>query len=345
MSSLSDSPDAPFGWSYNPSTWHERLWIVGVACTGFAVSGYLALYQLGVVEQVWEPLFGAGSQTVLNSFLSHLFPVPDAALGAFAYALDAVTGIIGGQARWRTMPWMVIMFGIAVGPLGLVSVFLVISQPVLLQAWCTLCLVSALISLIMIGPAMDEVLTSLQFLRRAHEQNRSVWKTFWHGEIIEDRGTSALRPAEPTTRERGTRSTDSLPFEGTWNHLLVIALGVWLMAAPDVMGYEGPERTVDHIVGPLVVSMAIIAMAEVTRSVRWVNVALGLWLMLAPVLLRYEPLHIGARSALIGGAILLLSIFRGPEREQTGGGWRRVWTTPLHASNVREHEQRWEKAG
>jgi hypothetical protein len=71
--------------------------------------------------------------------------------------------------------------------------------------------------------------------------------------------------------------------------------------------------------------MAIIAMAEVTRSVRWVNVALGLWLMLAPVLMGYKPLHIGVYSALIGGAILLLSFVNGPEREQTGGAWRRVW--------------------
>jgi hypothetical protein len=55
--------------------------------------------------------------------------------------------------------------------------------------------------------------------------------------------------------------------------------------------------------------MAIIAMAEVTRSVRWVNVALGLWLMLAPVLMGYKPLHIGVHSALIGGAIFF-TVFR-----------------------------------
>ena len=358
------SSDTPPGWSYNPSSWSERLWIVGVAGIGLAVSCYLALYQLGMVKQVWEPWFGSGSQTVLNSFLSHLLPIPDAALGAFAYALDAVTGMIGGQARWRTMPWMVILFGIAVGPLGLVSVFLVISQPVLLHAWCTLCLFSALISLIMIGPAMDEVMASLQFLRRSHEQNRSVWNTFWHGGVTEDREALPMKPASqrgPRLRREAseprpdsTRAEDSavpittvkdgFQLGGAWSYLLVMVLGVWLMAAPDVMRYEGPERVVDHIVGPLVASMAVIAMAEVTRPVRWVNVALGLWLMLAPVLMGYQPLHIGARSALIGGAILLLSLVKAPEREHTGGGWRRVWTTPLHA-NAWGHDQQWKKAG
>ena len=343
--------ETPPGWSYNPSSWSERLWIVGVAAIGLAVSAYLALYQIGVVKQVWEPWFGSGSQTVLNSFLSHLLPIPDAALGAFAYVLDAVTGAIGGQARWRTMPWMVILFGIAVGPLGLVSIFLVISQPVLLHAWCTLCLFSALISLIMIGPAMDEVLASLQYLRRSREQNQSMWSTFWHGGVAEDRDVLPMNP--PPDRARADDSVElattngkaGLLAGGTWNHLFVIALGVWLMAAPDVMQYEGTERIVDHIVGPLVVSMAIIAMAQVTRSVRWINVALGLWLMLAPVLMRYEPLHIGARSALIGGAILLLSLVKGPERAQTGGGWRRVWSTPSIPPISQNNEQQWKKAG
>ena len=47
-----------------------------------------------------------------------------------------------------------------------------------------------------------------------------------------------------------TTDKDGLPSGGMWNHLLIMALGVWLMAAPDVMGYEGPERVVDQIAGP-----------------------------------------------------------------------------------------------
>lgn len=171
----------PPGWSYNPSSWSDRLWLVLVAGIGFAISGYLALYQWNVLQTVWEPFFGNGSEKVLHSFLSRIFPLPDAAVGALAYLLDAVTGAIGGTARWRTMPWMVVLFGLAVGPLGIVSVLLVISQPIVIEAWCTLCLVSAGISLIMIGPAMDEVLASLQHLKRVSEDNQSVWAAFWKG--------------------------------------------------------------------------------------------------------------------------------------------------------------------
>jgi hypothetical protein len=95
------------------------------------------------------------------------------------YAADAVAGLIGGRSRWRTMPWVVILFGILVGPLGGVSLMLVVLQPVLFGAWCTLCLASAAISVLMIGPAMDEFLASLQYLRREHRRGRSAWRAFW----------------------------------------------------------------------------------------------------------------------------------------------------------------------
>jgi uncharacterized membrane protein len=68
---------------------------------------YLALYQWEVLARVWEPFFGEGSRVILTSSVSHLLPVPDAALGAFGYLLDAVAGLIGGRQRWRTRPWIV----------------------------------------------------------------------------------------------------------------------------------------------------------------------------------------------------------------------------------------------
>ncbi|MDQ3955290.1 MAG: vitamin K epoxide reductase [Actinomycetota bacterium] len=125
----------PPGWSKNPSEWRERVPIVVLALGGTAIATYLALYQTGAVTGVWEPFFGRGSRTILNSKVSHILPIPDAALGAFGYLLDAVTGIIGGKQRWRTMPWIVIVFSLAVGPLGAVSVLLVILQPVMFDAF------------------------------------------------------------------------------------------------------------------------------------------------------------------------------------------------------------------
>ena len=170
---------APPGWDYNPATWSQRIPIVILALIGFAIATYLSVYQLDYIDTVWEPFFGEGSVTILNSKISHVLPIPDAALGAFGYLVDAVAGIIGGTYRWRKMPWIVIVFGLAVGPLGLVSIMLVVFQPVLFSAWCTLCLASAVISIAMIGPAMDEMLASLQYMQRAKKSEASTWKVFW----------------------------------------------------------------------------------------------------------------------------------------------------------------------
>jgi uncharacterized membrane protein len=169
----------PPGWDYNPSDWMQRLPIVAIAIVAFCIAGYLALYQLGVFETVWEPFFGDGSEKILHSWVSRLLPVSDATLGAFGYLVDAMTGLIGGRDRWRRMPWLVVLFGVFVGPLGAVSVVLVIIQPVLFNTWCTLCLASAVLSVAMIPPAMDEVLASLQLLKRQTERGVSPWRVFW----------------------------------------------------------------------------------------------------------------------------------------------------------------------
>jgi hypothetical protein len=169
----------PPGWTADPSAWGQRLPLVGLALLGLAIAAYLAAFQLGLTADVWEPLFGDGSRIILTSEVSRVLPVPDAALGAFGYLLDAATGVMGGRDRWRTMPWIVLLFGFAVGPLGAVSIALVILQPVLFDAFCSLCLASAVISVLMIGPALDEVLASLQHLKREQAAGRSVWAAFW----------------------------------------------------------------------------------------------------------------------------------------------------------------------
>lgn len=174
---------APPGWTVNPSLWSQRVPIVVLALVGGAAATWLALYQQEVVDTVWEPFFGEGTRRiVIESEFSRFFeswPIRDAGIGALGYAADAITGVIGGTRRWRTMPWIVIIFGVFVGPFGAVSVMLTIFQPVLYNAFCTLCLLSGVISLAMIGPAVDEVLASLQHIKREKRAGRSAWSTFW----------------------------------------------------------------------------------------------------------------------------------------------------------------------
>jgi predicted LPLAT superfamily acyltransferase len=64
---------------------------------------------------------------------------------------------------------------------------LVIFQPVLVGAWCTLCIVTAIISVFMISPALDEMLASLQYLKRVKQQGLSTWEAFWGRAILLDK--------------------------------------------------------------------------------------------------------------------------------------------------------------
>jgi len=62
----------PSGWDYNPSSWPQRIPIVVLAIIGFLVASYLALFQMKVLPEVWDPFFGGGSRKSLTSYISHL---------------------------------------------------------------------------------------------------------------------------------------------------------------------------------------------------------------------------------------------------------------------------------
>ena len=170
---------------YNPSSWRQRLPIVALAFVAFAISVYLALYQWRIIGSVWDPFFGDGSEKVLDSAASERMHrwilIPDGALGAIGYLSEVVFGLAGSTRRWQYRPWLVLLFGFDVIPLGIISVVLVIIQGTVVGAWCTLCLVTAVISLVLVFLAYDEVWASIRFLHRTWRatKDRSIlWQTF-----------------------------------------------------------------------------------------------------------------------------------------------------------------------
>jgi hypothetical protein len=172
-------------WDYNPSAWSQRIPICLLATVAGLIATYMALYQWRVIDDVWDPIFGDQTRSVLDSDVSeHVrqwVRVPDAALGAVAYFSEAILGLAGSTRRWQYRPWMVVLFGIDVIPLGIVSAVLVVLQGAVVGAWCFLCLVTAVISLILVYVAYDEVWASLTYLRRVWQETRStaaVWNTF-----------------------------------------------------------------------------------------------------------------------------------------------------------------------
>ena len=150
----------------DPSAWRHRLPVVGLALIGCVIATYLTLYQWHVTTSAWDPIFGSrSSEAVLTSTISRQLPVPDATLGAFAYLLEAIAAVLGGSNRYRTMPWVVIVYGAVLGGLAATSVALVLIQILLVHAFCTLCLCSAAISWINAWLGRDEVFAAVDFLK------------------------------------------------------------------------------------------------------------------------------------------------------------------------------------
>ncbi|GEM_PF-4194955 len=166
----------PPGWSYNPSAWKERRWLVGLAIIGWLAALYTMLGQVGAVT-LWDPFFGAhSSYLVTHSAISRLLPIPDGALGIVGYSADLLFGAPGCDERWRKTPWLVILFGLTIIGLGIVSLALTITQGTIVQHWCTVCLISAAASTLILGLGIGETLASLQHIARQWRAGVSLWR-------------------------------------------------------------------------------------------------------------------------------------------------------------------------
>lgn len=326
---LASPGDLPLGWSYSPSIFTQRLPIVALSFVGFFVSRELAAFQLGHTDSVWEPFFGGGptgaangSEGVITSWVSKGFPIPDAGLGAVAYLLDILTGIIGDRRRWRTMPWMVVVFGLLIIPLGLVSVGFIMIQPTLIGTLCTLCLVQAVITVILIPYAVDEVWATGQYLIQAKRAGLPFWRTFFRG------GPAMSEQHDPTPdldQSFGKILHDFLigGVSYSWQLCLCTALGAWLIVAPWLLGSAPALADSHHLAGCAAITIAVTALAEPARAFRFLLVPLGAWVAASPFLLGGADLANLAVALLSGGALLLFSLPRGRIAEEHYGGWDR----------------------
>jgi uncharacterized membrane protein len=181
-SSAREKRDTPPGWSYNPSAWRERWLLLALAAIGLLAALYTALSQLGVVGAMVDPFFGsASSYAVTHSEIARLLPVPDGVLGVVGYCCDLLFGAIGGERRWRTRPWVVLLFALVILALGMVSLALTILQGAVIGSWCTVCLISAAVSTLILGLGIGEALASLQYLAlvRMKAGGAAAWRALW----------------------------------------------------------------------------------------------------------------------------------------------------------------------
>lgn len=324
----SAGPLIPLGWTYNPSSWTQRMPIILMALFGLYVSRYLAGYQLGHIPHVWDPFFEGsrtdpqnGTEEVIMSSLSKAFPVSDAALGGYTYLLEILTGVVGSVARWRTMPWLVILFGLMIAPLGVTSIAFIIIQPILIGTWSIVALLGAAAILVQIPYSLDEMIATIQFLRRRQRAGRNWLVVLFRGDT--DEGTPAARDHDEFNRPAGAVLRDmagggvNLP----WNLALAAAIGFALLFSPVLLDAQGLLAHAHHVAGCLALTVVSIAAAEVARPTRYLNVPVGLALACVPLFTDASML-VDAVSIGAGMALVILSLRRGAVKEQYGG-WGR----------------------
>lgn len=326
-------PDVPPGWSFNPSGWGQRMPIIVLALVGLYVSRYLAAYQLGHIDDVWEPFFAGGpdpkngTEEIVTSSVSEAWPVSDAGVGAVTYALEILTGVIGSTARWRTMPWLVMLFGIMIVPLGAVSIAFIVIQPIVIGTWCTLCLIAAAAMLAQIPYSLDELVATTLFLRRRKRQGHALLRVFFRGDTDDEaRGEGGGRSGERDDFAQGPVSfvVDMMGGGVTlpWSLAASLAIGVWLMLTRLTLGTGGGMADADHLIGSLVVTVTVVALAEVARPLRFLNMALGAALLVTPIAFGADVAATAASLA-CGTALIALAVPRGPVRNRYGG-WSRL---------------------
>jgi hypothetical protein len=79
----------------------------------------------------------------------------------------------------------------------------------------------------------------------------------------------------------------------------------------------------DHLVGALIVTVAVMAMAEVGRTLRFINVVFGLWLVVGPWVLEGASTFASWVGVATGIAVITLSLPRGTRSREHYGSWDR----------------------
>ena len=169
--------------------------------------------------------------------------------------------------------------------------------------------------------SLDELLATLQFLRRRVKAGRSWLRVFLFGDT--DEGEPATPSDEFDARPGAVlkhmwTGGVSLP----WNLALAAAIGLWLMFTRVTLGADGAMANADHLIGALALTIVSLAAAEVARPLRFLLVPLGAALLITPF--TYQPGMAATVASLVCGVGLILASLRRGVIVQRYSGWQRL---------------------
>lgn len=169
--------------------------------------------------------------------------------------LEILTGIVGSRMRWRTMPWLVVLFGLMIAPLGITSIVFIIIQLVIIGTWSTIALIGGAAVLLQIPYSLDELLASLQFLRRRQKAGQNWLRVLFVGDTGEEPKAASAKRTKPLADEFDQPAGNvlksllgggvSLPR----NLALAALIGLALRFTRVTLGVDGTLANAHHVIG------------------------------------------------------------------------------------------------
>jgi hypothetical protein len=169
--------------------------------------------------------------------------------------------------------------------------------------------------------AIDELIASLQFVRRRVRTGQHWLRVFFTGDTDEREDTEGEAGVVDDEFDRAPVAVVKDMLGGgvglPWNLALSALIGLWLLFTRLTFGTTGTMADADHVIGFLVLTTLSIAAAEATRAARYLNVLFGAALLVTPFLLDAGTTAT-INSIVCGISLIALSFRRGPIRQRYG---------------------------
>ncbi len=107
-----------------------------------------------------------------------------------------------------------------------------------------------------------------------------------------------------------------------WQDIVNVVLGIWLIAAPAVLGYVSSSAAATNawVVGVIIAVAAIAALVAFQKWEEWVNMALGAWLIVSPWVLGFADLGVALWNQIIVGVLVAgLALWSAAIEHEEGG--------------------------
>lgn|SRR5690349_1566413 len=124
-----------------------------------------------------------------------------------------------------------------------------------------------------------------------------------------------------------------------WGRIFNIILGLYIMVSPALFDYNQALSNNNHIVGPLIITFAVIALWDINQQMRRANIVTGGWLVLSAFIFSAPASIYLILQAVAGLLIIIFSLVKGKVVHQYGGGWRSLWQKNPEHMQAAENQQ------